>query len=301
MSGTAALRLGFGIVLAGLATAAWTAPRGEQTPVSAGNHPYFESLIGRPDLLVAHSLRDPKQLDHPMNGGFAHSNKRPLAVTYDREMDAARVTIAEGVNSLTNQVRVPIPTHAPRSLFVTWDAWYNGNFDFGSHGIRNYKTYQFGSPFHDIHVEIRNRFSIAPGTPGLVDARLYPEGGYSQGPNVDKADTLEPRKGSFTLRPETWTRYWAFFEAPPDGAKDDPWYRFSLWVADTRTGPVLIYDKLKVRPSPKSQTASWESFWLEFNTSTNEVKRGRPPIVAYVRNVVALVGLKDPKPLLVRP
>lgn len=273
-----------------------------QTPPPAaagGKHPYFDSLTARPDLLAAYSLRDPKQLDHPSNGGFAHSNKRPLVVVYDEAMDAAKITVGTGSNSLANQVRLPIPTHAPRSLFVTWDAWFGKEFEHRTHNIRNFKTFQFGSPFHDIHMEVRNRFELAPGTAGLIDGRLYPEGGYSVGPNVRNADTLEPRQGSFRIRTETWTRYWAFFGAPP--GPDDHWYRYSLWAADEKTGPVLIYDRLKVRPSPKSATASWESFWLEYNTSTNPVRPGRPPLVAYARNVVALVGLADPRPLLIRP
>lgn len=269
-------------------------------------HAYYEMLASRPDCLRAHSLRDPRQLDHPKNGGFAHSNTRTLMVTYDpandpdpRRQDAAKVVVGLGSNSLTNQVRVPIPTHAPESLFVTWDAWFGAEFAFNVADIRDYKTFQFGSPYHDIHMEVRNRFNLAPSTAGLIDGRLYPEAGnYSRGPNVTFPDTLSPRVGTFHIKPETWTRYWAYFKAPAPG---DIWYEYSLWAADATTGPVLIYDRLQVRPSPDSTKASWESFWLEFNTSDDVIQPGRPPLVAYVRNVVALKGVSNVTSLLQRP
>lgn len=273
---------------------------------AAGPHDYYLMLAARADCLRAYSLRDPAQLDYPKNGGFAHSNTRPLVVTYDpandpdpRRQDAAKVVVGTGSNSLVNQVRVAIPKHAPESLLVTWDVWFGAEWEYGTAGIPDYKTFQFGSPYHDIHMEVRNRFAMSPQTAGLIDGRLYPEGGYSQGPNVSFADTLQPRVGTFHVQPERWTRYWAYFEAP----SVDQWYRYSLWAADASTGPVLIYDRLQVRPSPQSTSASWESFWLEFNTSTAAVKPGRPSLVAYVRNVVALKGTarSSVTPLLVRP
>jgi hypothetical protein len=273
--------------------------------VVATAHDYYLMLAARADCIRAYSLRDPAQLDHPNNGGYAHSNSRPLVVSYDpnndpdpRRQDGAKIVIDPSSNSLTNQVRLPIPTHAPQSLFVAWEVWFGKEWLFGIGGIPDYKTFQFGSPMHDIHMEVRNRFQLSPNTAGLIDGRLYPELGYSQGPNVTFADTLKPRVADFHVKPETWTRYFAEFKAPAAGSI---WYEYSLWVADATTGPVLIYDHLQVRPSPQSTTASWEGFWLEFNTSTLAVKPGRPSLVAYARNVVMLKGVSNVGSLLVRP
>jgi hypothetical protein len=282
----------------------------ESEPAAAapvpGPHDYYTMLASRPDCIRAYSLRDPKQLDHPKNGGYAHSNTRTLMVTYTypndpdpRRQDAAKIVVDISSNSLTNQVRVPIPKHSPDSLFVTWDAWFGREWQYGTSGIPDYKTFQFGSPYHDIHMEVRNRFAMSPTTAGIIDGRLYPEvGNYSVGPNVTKWDTLEPRVASFHVKPETWTRWFAHFKAPAAGS---PWYEYSLWAADATTGPVLIYDRLLVRPSPDSTQAAWESLWLEYNTSTATVKAGRPALISYARNVVVIKGLADPRSLLLRP
>jgi hypothetical protein len=78
------------------------------------------------------------------------------------------------------------------------------------------------------------------------------------------------------------------------------WYEYSLWAMDALT-TTLIYDRLQVRPSPSSTLAGWESFWLEFNTSTAAVKPGRPPLVAYARNLFWRKGVTDASPYLIRP
>lgn len=283
--------------------AAYAAP----APVPQTTHSYYLSLASRADCIRAYSLRDPAQLQNRANGGFAQNNSTALMVTYDpandpdpRRQDAAKVIIGTGSNSLTNQVRLPIPKHSPESLFVTWDAWYGDEFAFNITGIDDYKTFQFGSPANDIHMEIRNRFAMSPSTAGILDGRLYPEGGYSQGPNVTFPDTLAPRVGTYHIPTETWVRYFAYFKAPAAGGT---WYEYSLWAADANTGPVLIYDRLQVRPSPQSSTAAWEAFWLEFNTSTSltRSKATRPQLVAYVRNVVMLKAVANVAPLLVKP
>ena len=36
------------------------------------------------------------------------------------QADAAKIVIHPSGNNLTNQVRLPIPPHAPASLFVVW-------------------------------------------------------------------------------------------------------------------------------------------------------------------------------------
>lgn len=270
-------------------------------------HAYYETLAQRSDCIGAYSLRDPAQLATRANGGYSINNSKPPAVNYiypndpdPRRQDAAKVVIPAGQANLPNQVRVPIPTHAPQSLFVTWEGWFGQEWING--GIPDQKTWQLGSPFNDIHLEIRNRYAAGnnqrPGSIAMIDGRLYPEGGYSVGPNIAGYSTLAPMAGKFFIQPETWTRWFVYLKAPAAGSV---WYEFSLWAADVNNDPVLIYDRLQMRPSPDSTSASWESFWLEFNTSTNTRTSTSPALVAYVRNVVALKGLTNPLSLLQRP
>jgi hypothetical protein len=124
----------------------------------------------------------------------------------------------------------------------------------------------------------------------MVDLRYYgtPGPGFFSG----NLDALSPMVGTFLTAPEKWTRYWVFLN--PAGT----WWELSLWAADTSRDPVQILDKALVQP--KSGTR-WDQFWLEYNTSTDAIKPGRPNLVSYCRNVVMLQGLSDPTPLLIKP
>jgi hypothetical protein len=101
--------------------------------------------------------------------------------------------------------------------------------------------------------------------------------------------------GQFGIRAETWTRYWAFFN------KVGEWHEFSVWVADATRGPVLINDRLQIKPNTPAGASGWNKFWLEFNSSSHGKSGGWPARVAYVRNVVMLRGVTNPVPLLQRP
>lgn len=261
-------------------------------------HAYYLMLASRSDCIRAYSLRDPLQLATPGQGGFAHGN-RALAVTYDplndldpRKQDAAKVIVGTGSNSLTNQVRLPIPAYGS-SLFVTWDAWFGKEFAYPVHGIQNYKTWQFASPADQIWTEVRNRFSLAgPGQVGKVDVRYYGSS-FGSGTFRGSADSIAPQSNPFDIAPETWTRYFVHIEALPSG-----FYAFSLWMADANRGPVVLLDRREIKPGSSGR---WESFWIEFNTSTSTVTAGRPSLVAYVRNVVMLGGITNVASLLQRP
>jgi hypothetical protein len=268
--------------------------------VQSSTHSYYTMLASRSDCARAYSLRDPAQLATRANGGFSVKNSVAPAVTYDPAVDAAKVVINAGSANLSNQVRLPIPAHAPQSLFVTWDArfgpeWING-------GIQDQKTWQLASPADTIALEIRNRYAQGnnqnPGSVALIDGRLYPEGGYTVGPNITAHGTLAPQVGKFYIQPDRWTRWYAFLKPPSGGSV---WWEYSLWAADAQTGVVQIFDKLQLRPNPNSTTGGWESFWLEFNTSSNTRAGTTFDLVAYVRNVVMLKGVSDPTSLLIRP
>jgi hypothetical protein len=276
------------------------------------SHAYFVRLASRSDCLRAYSLRQAWQLATRANGGYSAVNSRSPAVSYDpqndsdpRRQDAAKIVIHPSGNNLTNQVRLPIPPHAPASLFVVWDVWFGDEWLYKVHGISDQKTWQFASPFDRIHTEVRMRYSMAanraPGNVAIIDGRYYPDGGSGVGPNITAYNTLAPRVGTFAVRPETWTRLFAYFKTPASG---EMWWQYSLWAADPQTDPVQIYERLQIRPGRGSETGSWESFWLEYNTSVGVAgsnRPNRPPLVAYARNVVMLQGVTDVTPLLQRP
>jgi hypothetical protein len=73
----------------------------------------------------------------------------------------------------------------------------------------------------------------------------------------------------------------------------------SLWCADEDRATVQLYNRLQVTLYPPGV----QKFWLEFNTSTNEVKARRPDLVAYFRNVVILkdVGFTNVPKVFQRP
>jgi hypothetical protein len=274
-------------------------------------HAYFDALVARPDHLASYSLRDPDQLALRKDGGYTNNNSKPQYVTYNpmhdldpRRQDAAKLIVPDFTNNLPNQVRLPIPTHAPQSLFVVWDVWFGAEWAPQRSGLDTHKTWQFASP--GIHTEVRTRYKMSNGPKdiAMTDVRQY-SAGTSWGPNTEEARSfggnnygaaLGPMVGDFMVKAETWTRYFAFFDAP-DAAG---WYRFSLWVADEGREPVRILDRLQIKPGEKS-SGGWEQFWLEYNTSKTDVVPGRGELVSYVRNIVMLKGLGDPSGLLKRP
>lgn len=72
----------------------------EVAQTQSNPHSYYEILVKRSDHWRSFSLRDPKQLDYPLKGGYAHSNSGPLYVTYSpatdtdpNKQDAAKVRI----------------------------------------------------------------------------------------------------------------------------------------------------------------------------------------------------------------
>ncbi|BCS33195.1 hypothetical protein TBR22_A24220 [Luteitalea sp. TBR-22] len=275
---------------------------------SADEHAYFASLVGSKDHVASYSLRDPAQLKPRQDGGYAQSAKRPLAVTYapgadtyPLKQDAAKILISQRANSLPNQVRLPL-RHDPTGFVVTWDAWWGEEFQYAISGIEDYKAFQLESGGR-IWTEVRARFRRAqrfPRAVAVIDVRQYGGAGDRKGSKAGGvkfgSGGLGGIKEAFAIAPATWTRYWVRLTPRPGG--DGRW-DFSLWVADETRDPVLLYDKEGVRPNEKSQ--QWERFWLEYNTSTKDIKPGRPELVAYARNVVVLRPTVDMKDILRRP
>ena len=293
----------FAILLPGLLAGFGVMAVGQEAP-PASAHAYFDELRARPEVIGAYSLRDAAQLARRQDGGFSYVNKREPLVTYDpandpdpRRQDAAKVHITPASNSLRNQVRIPIPPYKG-PLLVTWDAWWGK--EFRDAGIPTYKAFQIASR-NTLSLEIRSRFSLARGGDiAMVDLRYYGRpgprtvvgAGRVAGVNYGRNQSLGPMRDGFAIAPESWTRYWVLLTPAGD------WYECSFWIADEDRGPVQILDKRLVRPK---DVQGWNSFWVEMNTSSDGVRRGRPTLVAYVRNVVMLAGLTDAGPLLVRP
>ena len=263
-------------------------------------HSYFDALSLRADCLMAYSLRDAAQLYE-----YSESKSRPQAITYDpaldtdpRKQDAAKVVVPAGKVNLPNQVRVPIPAVGSSTLLVTWDAWWGREFKWANTEIFTYKQFQFASPggriFHEVRTDFRRAHNHKPEAIGFIDMRSYGQVGVELGSNVTENLPLQPQVGTFAIMPETWTRYWAYFK--PAGE----WHEFSLWVADETQAPVLLFDRLLIKPNFKLGATGWDQFWFEYNTSTS-VFPIRGDLVGYVRNVVMLRGAPDVASLLQRP
>jgi hypothetical protein len=266
--------------------------------VLAGPHDYFDMLSARADCMVAYSLRDPAQLVE-----YARARYQPLDVTYDplndpdpRRQDAAKIVVPAGKASLPNQVRLPIPSVGSDSLLVTWDVWWGKEFAADYTGISHYKAFQLASPANLIWTELQSDFNRAlkfkPAV-AMTEVRAYGEQSQGElGPNVTNDNPLSPMLNQFPIMPEKWTRYWVFIN--PNGE----WHEFSYWMADEDRGPVLINDRLQMKPNPNAD--GWEKLWIEFNTSDHPWD-GVGARVAYIRNVAMLRGAPYPSALLERP
>lgn len=277
------------------------APEPAPAPFPQTTHGYFDGLSARPDMIASYSLRDPGQILQYSRG----VGQRTPAITYDfggdpdpRRQDAAKVTIPADKVSIPTHFRVPIPPVGDASLLVTWDAWWGKEFAHANTDIGNYKAFQFASPTDRIWTEIKSDFDEAvrfPPAVAMVTARTYGSPGETLGPNVLDKNPLSPQAAPFAIMPETWTRYWAWFN--PVGQ----WHEFSLWVADEGRDAVLVLDRLQLKPNTPRGAQGWESFWLEYDTSATKIPETRGPLVAYVRNIVMLRGVSSVRPLMQRP
>ncbi|WP_396625812.1 hypothetical protein [Luteitalea sp.] len=277
------------------------------SPVSGqtrqGPHSYYENLIKRPEHLVSYSLRDPKELT-PGSGWVKGRSASPDVAyapqqdAHPRSQDAARLVIPSTRNSLSPQVRLPLP-RSTSGFLLTWDAWWDEDFAFDRSGIAAYKAFQLESGGR-IWTEVRSLFRRAAGRPGevaLVDVRAYGPSerrGGRLGELRFGKDTLGGMKTLFGIAPNTWTRYWVLLRPRPSG---DGWWEFSLWLADERRRAVCLYEREAIRP----RDDGWQRFWLEYNTSKAATKPGRGALISYVRNVVVLKPLDDMTPVLERP
>lgn len=280
-----------GFLTAFLAAPAFPAAQ-QATHAAQDVHAYFNKLKARPEKVADYSLRDQAQIDKYRQGKIASSvTYDPARDTDPRKQDAAKVFIPADRVSLRPQVRVPIPETTDGTLLVTWDAWFGKEFAVANTQIPTFKNFQFSSG--RIWTEVRALFGRAePPFVAKVDVRQY-GGAEKKGPVVDgvkySSDTLAPLVASFSIMPETWTRYWVLIK--PAGE----WYEFSLWLGDENRDAVQIYNAARIKPNEKY----WDQFWLEYNTSAHPAHC--PARTGYFRNIVMLKDVPDVKSLLERP
>lgn len=220
---------------------------------------------------------------------------------------AAGVQFGYNVNSLQNQVRLPLGTADGHVYVLTWDAMWTDSYV--RSGLTNHKCFQVSGSTDSIFFETQTRFDgsystgFAPASDvASVTARSYNRlGGVADwtqtdgtrlGPSVTKADPILPKAADFIIKPNVWTRFWIVID---QRANDYDYVDY--WIADVNRAPVQLYAHV-----PISIGGSLSKFWLEYNTSTDRFVRGDlRDLVSYVRNVVALRDPGDVTPLLVRP
>lgn len=280
-----------------------------------GSYPYFAALSQHPNLLAAYSLRDHAQLLK-----YRQGPGKPPDVTYlpeqdtdPRRQDGAKIVTPKGLVSLGNNVILPIPEHAPKSLFAVFEFWMGAEYAYELTGIGNYKHFNFQSRSR-IWTEIKADFNEVAGRPGelaAVELRYYGSKSNGEwGANVTHNNPVLPQLNTWTMRPETWTRYFVLFHPRPDlpaTVTDDGqsytghWWEFSQWACDVGRPITQIHDKKLIVPNypAPSNATGWHELNIEYNTSSKGKGAETPARVSYMRNVVFLKGITDVTPLLV--
>lgn len=98
----------------GLALAAVIGAR--QAPVRAGNA-FYDQLCARGDRFKCYSLRDPKQLLPPEQGGLLYSDRLWNPWSYDAAMDAAKATVGEFAGLPSNALASPLDASSTTATF----------------------------------------------------------------------------------------------------------------------------------------------------------------------------------------
>lgn len=218
-------------------------------------------------------------------------------------------------NSLANQVRVPFDSYDGASWFITWDAYYTDSYL--NTGLGATKAFQLSSS-KSIWLEPQVHFDAAYASKSAFDAsrhvgtlgqvRSYgvvggpanfaDSNGNQIGPGVTNNQPIRPNLNDFmVVHANRWNRWWIRIKQ-----RANDYDSFDMWVADEETGPIQIYSNIPV----SVRDGRIDQFYVEFNTSTDELPAGRTTdfrdLVAYVRNIVIL---RDPpedlSAFLVRP
>ena len=227
---------------------------------------------------------------------------------------AAGAIVSRSNNSLRPQVRLPLGTEDNHSYFFTWDSYWTDSY-VGA-GKFNHKAFQFSSGSQDgdsIFFEPDASYNATGSScwrsgdvanflvrsynkmGGTADWMLT--NGDALGPSATAQQPLGPR-ANFCFAPNQWVRFFVNLKQ-----RTNDYDYVDMWMADERRDPiqVLFNVPISVRPSGRNPN-SIQKFWLEFNTSSDDYFRAdNRPLVAYVRNFVALRDVSDPRSLLIRP
>ena len=217
---------------------------------------------------------------------------------------AAGAPVSISTNSISDsdgQFRPLVGTVDGNIYLFIWDGYWTNSY-LGT-GLENHKCFQLSSSdsgAKQIWLELQTRFSgqFSAGFNGAVHVasvtmRTY--NGVDASYGATSVDPILPKSGNFNITAGRWTRFWLRLEQRA-GLSD----LFDLWVADTVTPAVQVYNQV---PTFVRATGVG-SFWDEYNTSTDAYRRNGtyPDLVAYRRN---LVVLKNPlggiNSLLVQP
>jgi hypothetical protein len=227
-------------------------------------------------------------------------------------------SVSTSNNSLKNQLRLPIGTSDGNTDLFTWDGYWTSSYL--KTGLTNHKAFQFSSGKDGIWLEPQMRFDGGAGIAGgctdwdpatqvaAIEMRSYNSAingnplwaltdGNQLGPGTTNKEPIQPKLGSFCVSANRWTRFWVRIEQ-----RANDYDYMDMWAADEMLNPIQIYRHIPIS-IPTTGSANILKFWLEFNTSTSDYKRGNPrDLVAYVRNFVALLNPpSDVSPLLLRP
>jgi hypothetical protein len=218
-------------------------------------------------------------------------------------------------NSLPSQFRFNLGTQDGHDYAFVWDAYWTDSY-MGVPQL-NHKSFQFTSGGNDgnsIWLQPSLSFSKAKEacwnnatTVGSFAVRsLQNPGGNANwllsdgtllGPGTPLSNPLN-KTADFCIEANTWTR---FIMRVRQRANDyDP---VDMWLADETHDPVQVVMNANVSVMPSGLTPnSIAKFWVEFNSSVDGYLRpDNRDLVAYVRNFVGLIDVRDFDNLLVRP
>lgn len=222
-----------------------------------------------------------------------------------------------GVNSIVNQLRVPLGTSDGNTYFFVWDSLWTPSYLQANSGLDHYKSWQFESG-NTIWFESRVRFNGGWGTSACpfnastdiacLDFRGYNiTGGPSTwslatadyfGPIVTNHQPIEPLTGVFTVKPNRWTRHFVLIEQ-----RANDYDYISAWAADENVGPVQLLNRVPASVRTAITPNTITKFYWELDTSQDSISTRAvgSQLVSYHRNFVALRNPGDPTPLLIRP
>ena len=218
-------------------------------------------------------------------------------------------------NQINNYIRPSLSTQDGNTYLIAWDAYWTDSYlgvgawdsaqkTFQITGADNGKLFEpklvfsshgelsFDPAKHIAIVRARSYNSVNTGQATWAETN-----GNTMGPGPTAITDIEPRNGTFIIKPNTWTRWWIRIEQ-----RANDWDYFDLWVADENTAPVLVYSRVPMSVSQGKPAQTLSAFWFEQgNSSTGYLRGNLRDLVSYYRNWVVLRNPQNVPSLLLRP